>query len=333
MQEQNKYRSIVIKDPHFMFGFRNNIRKAGWENDIDSKIFQVIDYALVNEIKKIQFTGDVSEKSRRRDWSLNQLQQNKKRLQYFKDADLEVISNLGNHDYFDGKEELEGTAFNEYVQSNLLIYNGTYSEPIISEFNDFDVQEFGIDYHHNKDIILDRFKKIQEYPTNKKTYKIVTIHSNITNSEEQLTDFTYQELAKFEIDVINCGHYHIQNELGACAKVGETLFINPWNFTRVSRDYNTRTDEHHPEMVHITIDSNGISSEVIKLQIKPFQEAFDIPSINLMQELGKERFSFFDEIDLDGMDNNLNDSDLIKELAKKAGFSEESAELAKELLC
>lgn len=329
-----EFNNIVIKDPHFMFGFRNNIRKPGWESDIDNKLNQVIEYAVNNSIKKIQFTGDVSEKSRRRDWSLSQLQQNKKRLQLFKDAQLILISNLGNHDYFDGREELKGTAFNEYVQSNLLIYRGTNSEPVINELDDHIVIEFGIDYHHSKEVILNRLAFIRDfhYDSSKKVRKILTMHSNITNSEERLTDFTYNQLAEYNIDIINCGHYHIQSELGACAKVKDTLFINPWNFTRVSRDYNVKMDEHIPEFIHVKITKDEIFTSIHKLRVRPFAEAFDAQIVNLMQELGKTDFTFFEEIDLDGMQNDLRDEDAIDLLAKNGNFSKEAIKLAKELM-
>ncbi len=127
---QNSFNFLLIKDPHFMFGFRNNIRKHGWEHDIDSKINQIISYAETNSIKYIFFTGDVFEKSKKKDWSLNQLQQNKKRLKRFKKAGIEIYSNAGNHDFFDGRESIEGTAFGEMVDLGLINYIGSKMEPI-----------------------------------------------------------------------------------------------------------------------------------------------------------------------------------------------------------
>ena len=116
---------IFIKDPHFMYGFRNNIRRPGWEKVIDDKLDQIINYAKENNIKYIFFAGDVFEKNRKKDWSFNQLQQNKMRLKLFKKAGLEIYTNMGNHDYFDGRETIEDTVFGEMVEIGLLNYVGT----------------------------------------------------------------------------------------------------------------------------------------------------------------------------------------------------------------
>jgi len=89
----DKFQFILVKDPHFMFSFKNNIRKHGWEKQIDDKIHQIIKYAKEKNINNIFFTGDVFEKSNKKDWSLNQLQQNKKRFVQFKKAGLSIFSN------------------------------------------------------------------------------------------------------------------------------------------------------------------------------------------------------------------------------------------------
>jgi UDP-2,3-diacylglucosamine pyrophosphatase LpxH len=325
---------ILIKDPHFMFGFRSNIRKHGWEKDIDDKIDQIITYALNNNIENIFFTGDVFEKNRKKDWSFNQHQQNKARLKKFKRAGLKVFSNMGNHDYFDGKETPEGTIFGEMVENGLINYIGTSMPPITFKVSEeFKVYLFGIDHHQAIDKILDELERISMLDLRP---KIVLMHSNITDTQEIVSDFTYNQLSKYNIDVIGCGHWHLAPEKAMVQKVNDTYFLNPWNLTRVVRDYHVKLDEHVPTIIHGRIvpvgDDYSFNFKEIPLRVKPFSEAFNVDIINFLQELGKTEFSFFEEVDLDDEEMLDDDAMLIESLAQAYNIPEESVKLAKELL-
>lgn len=332
------FKFVLVKDPHFMFGFKNRIRKSGWEADIDSKINQIISHCLTNDIKYVLFTGDVSEKSRKRDWSLNQILQNKKRLRKFKTAGLMIISNMGNHDYFDGHEAITDTAFGDYVESGLITYVGSGTLPMYFDIADgVQLELNGIDHHQSDADVLDKLQHIKDtFKPGYKLIKMCTMHSNITSKPEQLTDFTYPQLAEFGIDVINCGHYHLQSSEGAVSKLGNTYFLNPWNLTRVARDYHVKFDEHIPEFVSGEIGySNNQATfnfEVIQLKIKPFSEAFNVEAINLLQELGKTKFDFFKTIDLKQDAGDADDNSIITELAKEHKISKEAIIIARGLL-
>ncbi len=336
----NYFEYILVKDPHFAFAFRNNVRKHPWERAIDDKIDQIITYMNDKNIKNLFFTGDIFDKSKKKDWSLNQFQANKKRLKRFKSAGINVFSNLGNHDYFDGHESLEGTTFGEMVDLGLLNYIGTGREPIRFPVSDVgEVFLFGVDYHVDTNKVLDQLQQISAYPRGPQSSKLVLLHSNVTSDKEILTDFTYRQLSDYDIDVLNLGHYHLVPKGGAIQELNGTHFLNPWNLTRVVRDYNVKLDLHRPEMIHTKItflpESDPIYSfQEIFLNVGKFSETFNVDIINMLQEMGKGRFSFFEEVGLDGLDEeDLSDDDLLlKNLAETREISEDSVKIAQELL-
>lgn len=334
MNDLESFEYLLIKDPHFMFGFRNNIRKHGWEKAIDDKIYQIINYAKDQGIKNIIFTGDVFEKSKRVDWSFKQFQENKYRLEMFKTAGLEVYSNLGNHDQFNGRETIEDTVFGEMVDLGLIHYIGTGMSPVIFDVGPKKIGLFGIDYHNSGDRVLDELERVSMYQG--LDYKICTTHSNITTTKEIMTDFTYNHISKFDIDVLNCGHWHLQPPEGCIQELDGTTFLNPWNLTRVSRDYNVKMDEHIPSFIHVDVVFVGDNAKPkfteIPLKILPFSEAFNVDVINLLQELGKEGFDFFKNVSLELEEDENDDDDLMKAIAEKHKISERSIEIAKELL-
>ena len=337
---------LLVKDPHFMFGFRSGVRKHGWEKDIDAKIDQIIDYAVSNNIKYLFFTGDVFEKNKKKDWSFNQLQQNKNRLKRFKKNGIKVYSNMGNHDYFDGHETPEGTIFGEMVEAGLINYIGTGMPPVTVEITPaetfYDEKKYfnlyGIDHHQSIDKILDELGRISSDPGAgiPKGVKMVLMHSNITDKNIRLTDFTYDQLSLYNIDIVGCGHWHLMPECGPIAKVNDTYFLNPWNLTRVTRDYNVKLDEHRPAMIHGKVipigDEYSFEFKEIPIKFKPFSEAFNTDVINLLQELGKSEFQFFEEIDLSQEDDLNDDNKLIVSLAEIYDIPPRSVEIAKELL-
>ncbi len=325
---------LMIKDPHFMFGFRSNIRKAKWENAIDDKLKQIIDYAKEHNIKNIFFTGDVFEKSKRVEWSFKQFQENKHRLEMFKTAGLDIYSNLGNHDMMDGRETVEDTVFGEMVDLGLINYVGSSMPPVVFDLNGKKIGLFGIDHHQSDEKVLDELERVSVYPG--LDYKICSTHSNITSNKEIMTDFTYKHLSIFNIDVINCGHWHLQPPEGAIQELNGTTFLNPWNLTRVSREYHTKMDEHIPSFIHAKIIFVGDEAQAtfteIPLKVLPFSEAFNIDVVNLLQELGKEGFDFFENISLDVDEEENDDNVLMKAIAEKHKISKRSIEIAKELL-
>jgi len=332
----DSFEYIFVKDMHLMFKFRNNIRKHGWEKDIDYKLKQIIDYMVVNNIKYLFTAGDIFEKTK--DWSFKQFQANMDRLKLFKKAGITLFSNLGNHDMTNGRESVEDTVFQAAVELGLVTHVGSDMAPYkFLTQKDKEVLLFGIDYHQSLTRVLDELDVVSNYKrqTESASVKLLLIHSNITDKNIQLTDFSYEQLSQFDIDIINCGHYHLVPEGGAIQEVGGTHFLNPWNLTRVSRDYAVKLDEHRPEFIHARINfvpDPVFDFQEIFLETKKFSEAFNIDLINMLQELGKSEFDFFKNIELEQDEDMNSDEKLLETLAEAHKITKESIQIAKELL-
>jgi len=333
----NDFNFIFVKDMHLMFNFRNNIRKPGWEKAIDSKLIQIINYMKANNINVLFTSGDVFEKTK--DWSFKQFQANKERLLWFKKAGIQIYSNMGNHDYANGHEDIKGTIFGEMQELGLINYIGTRTPSADFLIGDRyehknHVELYGIDHHQSIDKVLDELDRKSHF--NSGAFKILLMHSNITDEQTKLTDFTYEQLSKFNFDIICCGHWHLAPKGGAIQTVNNTVFLNPWNLTRVTREYHVKLDEHKPSFIHGSVirvgDEFTTEFKEIQLEILPFSEAFNTNIINMLQEMGKEGFKFFEEIDLE-QDEELNDDNiLLGNIAEHYKISKKSIEIAKGLL-
>lgn len=308
---------IFIKDPHFMFGFRNNIRKPGWEKDIDYKITQIIEYCKSNNINIIIFSGDVFEKSKKSDWNFNQVIANKSRLKQFKANNIEVYSIMGNHDYFDGHENIENTFFGDCVETHLINYID-FNKP----FETNEAIFYGIDYHEDHNIIQEKINIAESCSKNK--HLNIIIHANVTKEVTPFTDFTFEELAKYNVDCFLCGHYHIGSEIDT---INNTTFFNPWNLTRVSRDYNVKSELHIPQFIHAKIKDKKLEYKVIDLKFKSFKDAFNSELMDVLST----NFKFFNNIDIDEFQIN-DDDDMLTKIADKNKISKESLNIAKDLL-
>ena len=341
-KDNNTFEYVFVKDMHLMYNFRNNIRQTGWEKAVDDKLRQIIDYMTVNKITNLFTAGDIFDKTS--DWSFKQFQANVERLRWFKKAGIKLYSNLGNHDMAQGRESVEGTIFKAAVDLDLLTYVGSGMEPI--QFSiDGEANEvllFGVDYHVSLGKVIDEVCRVSDYPRcqqSTKTCKLVLMHSNVTSEKSILSDLTYGQLADYDIDIFNLGHYHLVPSGGAIQKLKDSTFLNPWNLTRVSRDYHAKLDEHKPEFIHTKItfvkdQKPTVEAKEIFLKVGKFSETFNVDTINMLQELGKGKFAFFDDVGLDGMEKEemSDDEVLLQSIAKAKEISEDSIKIAKELL-
>jgi DNA repair exonuclease SbcCD nuclease subunit len=258
-------------------------------------------------------------------------------LKKFKNAGITVYSNAGNHDYLDGRETIHDTPFGEMVDLGLINYVGTDTPPKVFNVEGGKVTLFGVDYHVSLEKVKNRIEEIDAFKREENEVKIALTHSNITSDTERLTDFTYGQLSGFDIDILNCGHWHLVPEGGAIQTVNNTTFLNPWNLTRVSREYNVKLDEHKPEMIHVKITfvpsmEPQFEFKEVFLNVGRFSETFNIDVINMLQELGKEHFSFFEEIELNEDVELDEDEKLLVSLAETQKISPESIKIAKELI-
>lgn len=307
-----------VKDPHQMFGFKNNIRQSGWEQDIEQKLVFIKDQLLSRNITTLIFSGDLLDRQHAKDWSFKLYLKNAEILEkIFVKNGIDIYSIQGNHDMFDGHETIEGTVFGKLIADGILKRISIQSPLVFSEENKT-LEIFGIDYHFNKENTLAELHAINSrvVPLPNHQLKVaVVMHNNITPQPERVSDFTYDYLSTTftNIDIFLCGHYHIGFPT-IC--VNNTTFVNPWNMTRVVRDYDVKLDHHEPEMV--ICDPFADSYEHIKLPIKKFSDAFKPEVVNLLENSNK--FQFFEEITTESFEELLKsekDEEILQGLVQK----------------
>ena len=310
-------RFIITKDEHLQLGFRNRYRKPGWEDDVYNKHRFIIDYMIKNNIKYKLTTGDILDKQT--GWSFKQYLANKKILEMYKNANIQIFSIAGNHDMIEGRNTIKDSVFEEFCNQGLINYNKFWNfENIIFIAKDF--VNIGIDI--KKEEFLENIKNEVSYLKSLDKKIGLVLHQNITPEPERVTEITYQELADLGLDVVIAGHYHkgFPPQI-----VNNTLFINPWNLWRVVRNYEVKEELHTPEFVDLKIiekDSNTLSFEfeTIEVPYKKYSEAFDIAKVENYKNIKKEVFSFFNNISLD----NFDETDEVKILDKiKTKFGSE----------
>ncbi len=329
---------ITMKDPHLSFGFQNRIRK-NYETQVQDKLEFVKNYCLKNNIKTIIATGDVFDSSAEDKWSFKKYRKNKRILETFKQFNINLYSIVGNHDMFHGLEDSDNTVFGEMVHDK-IIYNIT-EQPIIYQQDNKSIKIQGIDYSNDKSIVEEKLRLFDQ--EDKTLFKIAVLHSNVTPSEVQVTDFTYKSLAENypTIDVMILGHYHIGYDTQTIIRENgkKITFINNWNFTRVVRDYETQLDEHSPEFEHcaISFDSTGefkFVSKTIKIPFITYDLAFSSREVNILQKSKQDIFNFFKSIDITDIKKNgkKDNITLIRDIAKKNSYSDQAVSKSLEYL-
>jgi len=302
-----------IKDPHLMFGFRNLLRNPGWEQDILLKLNFIKDTMIANQVSTLIISGDLMDKSKEQDWTFKQYRILKDHLfDIFISNGIELYSIQGNHDMFDGHADLNGTVFGELCKDGIIKHLTKLT------LNNFNI--YGIDYHNEKDLIKDKFKEIISGDTSG-NIPIICSHTNISPNENQLVDFTYNELSNLGNCIHLCGHYHLGFK--PC-KINNSVFINPYNLTRVARDYQVKMDEHIPELVLVDLNNFSLDNlewvKSIIIPCKPFKEAFREEIQSLIEE--SKKFKFFEdsgEVNIEKLldEKELSDVELVKVLINK----------------
>jgi hypothetical protein len=309
-----------IKDPHLMFGFSNNIRKPlpgsganSWENSIRKKLEFIASHMKTNGISILLISGDLFEHSKLGDWTFNKYFKNKSALlEIFIDEGIELYSVQGNHDMFNGKAQINGTIFGELISDGIIQH--LTIEPLEFRTQIGIIKIHGTDYSFTE---AEQKRKFHIINNEESVINMVVSHTNITPNEEQLSDFTYQELSENypNINVHLCGHYHLGYDPTI---VNEVTFINPWNLTRVSREYQVKMDNHIPQLVLLDLDNYSNSNldwvQTIEIPHLNFYDAFREEVVSILKE--NQKFKFFDSdeevISLDNLvGEDLDDNQLL----------------------
>jgi DNA repair exonuclease SbcCD nuclease subunit len=268
-----------------------------------------------NGIRILIMSGDVFDRSNRSDWSFNKWLKHKSiLLNIFVREGIEIYSVQGNHDMFDGKDEINDTVFGEMIEKGIIKH--LTAHPLEFQTAVGIIKIHGMDYSFTKDKQKRKFQLLNE---NSKDYiSLCVSHTNISPNEDHLVDFTYLELSENfpNIDVHLCGHYHLGYE---STILNDVTFINPWNMTRVIREYQVRMDNHTPEVVLLDLDRYNSDNidwvQHVEIPHLPFHEAFNEEVISVLKENQKFKFfedSFGEVISLDGLiDEDLDDNQLL----------------------
>lgn len=333
------YKFIAIKDPHLAFGFQNRIRK-NYELHVTNKFNFIREYCLKNTISNIIFTGDVFDSSKEDKWSFKKYRKNKRFLEKFKETELELYSNVGNHDMFHGYEDADSTIFGEMVHDRIL--NNITTNPILIQEDGIELVIAGVDYSHDLEIVKQNIMKVNN---GKGDYKVCVIHSNVTpNIVDRITDFTYKSLAEDypNIDIFILGHYHVGYVTEELVRDNgkSVTFINNWNLTRVVRDYEVELDEHTPEFESVEIHFDIVSktfrliTKTVSIPFVEYGETFHAKDIEIIKKSRQEILKFFETIDFEEIknDSKKDDGALINQIKEKHAFSDESVTIALEYL-
>jgi len=303
---------ITLKDPHYSFGFQNSLR-FNYEKNILHKLSFVQKYCKSNGISHKIYTGDVFDSSHEDKWSFKKYRKNKRVLEAFPRSGINIYSNQGNHDMFHGLEDSKDTIFGEMVHDGII--NNISMVPLIKDIGEHRIHIQGIDFANNQEVVKEKLYHFNKYERdNDKIFKVVVLHSNISPEDVilndiNITDFTYSSLVLNypNVDMFICGHYHVGYDT-QCIKrkprIGgkDAWIINNWNFTRVSRDYETELGEHTPEFEDIKIsvidDKFVVDCETVIIPHEVYEETFTPKFIEIDKLSKKEISSFFKTINV-----------------------------------
>ena len=334
------FRFISIKDPHMNFGFQNKIRFNN-DEDLTNKWMWLLNYMLEQQVKHLVITGDLTNSNDEKKWSFKQYILNKQILELFILNGIQVHSVMGNHDMFNGMEQINNTVFGELVKENVI--NHLSSKPLIIETEKGNIAIYGVDYSKNLDNVREKLQYVNDKISETNNISnIVVFHSHVTPAEIAITDFTYESLLKDYpyIDLFICGHYHGGFPFQVFYKGGLTSgsdhvgFVNNWSFQRVVRDYYNELNVHTPEISDIKLLwSEGWNRQIfgvknVLIPCNSYELTFKPKVIDLLKYTRKEQFIFFEKINFDNIKTGDDDIEILKLIAEEDKCSPEIINLA-----
>ena len=314
---------LFVKDLHLR---PNNIKQPVGRNDkyyeqIESKIKQIRDYAVKNDIKFILCAGDIFDIKARSRYTLDSILYLEKVLKLLtNNRDIDLVTIAGNHDMPNSsREELPRSVYgylsrqgylravNSYTDDNTHIKTTHRLIDVNSETEivNKEVSAYGIDYNPDIDILRKELEDLNRF-VEKDDINILMIHEHCLPKKENIyaNYLTYDEVFKLasNFKVILAGHLHKGYPVYE-NKETKQVIINPWSFNRLARDYYTVNGEHIPEIVDIEViyedvkDSYFIKHNTISLQVEPFDKTFVKQQLNIEQEYHKSITEFINKID------------------------------------
>ena len=322
---------LTLKDPHINVSHTNRHR-VDYGKDIETKWSFINDYCEQKQVSCIVATGDVLERNMSKDWSFKAY--TRVRNFMYNHVKQLIYTNVGNHDYLDGKyKDTKDTVFDQLCRDGSLSnISGKRTEYIQG------VGIYGINYDHELNEVLDAlnevYEKILEEKKSGRIKSAVLISHTTIIPREKLTPIlkdsvhlTYEFLATNYpmIDVHVLGHYHKPEEI---TRIKDTTFVSPRNMLRMVRDSDVMTDQFQPQFGILEFDDGKfVKAEYVDIPFVPYQEAFKIGiSDEINASEARETIALDFDID-DFKNNNLTDTELLDIIIKDRELSPEIKDL------
>lgn len=271
---------FAVKDLHFRFGFKP---PAGRTDDFEMQIFRKIDHLLDlravyeergNEILGLLLTGDNTDIKSDSAYGFKSTRLNLNAFQLLKDEFGTLFSVAGNHDLNFSSRAYKDESFYSFLVERKLIDDIAYPKSSVELLKGNSVSLTGVDYTPDID---DMFEELNEaLSLDEHKHRIVVVHEHLVPTDNDLLPFgksiTYKDFLKrlkYPVDIVVAGHLHKGFPL---SKVGNTTFINVWNFTRLARDYYSVSGQHIPQVAIINLDDMSVIVEDIPHET--FKKAF-----------------------------------------------------------
>lgn len=285
---------LFIKDPHFRKGFQKPLgRQDSFEFEIENKVDFIAQYALENKIDAVCYTGDLTDKKNPSDYLASQLIVNERLMAKI---GIPQFTIFGNHDLPASSIQLKDRSILNYFMSHKVIN----ALPVTIE----NVVIHGIDFIENIDEHHEALKKLHD-TMNPNDINIVVMHQHYVppfskNAELKFIHFnTYQDLYEYEkVNVFVMGHLHMgfDTTYRELPNGKKQVFINPWNMTRLARNYYSVNELHKPEMVELTADHGELTWKHIPLPHLPYAEAFNEIEVKQSEIFNEKMKSFIESM-------------------------------------
>jgi DNA repair exonuclease SbcCD nuclease subunit len=270
----------VIKDPHFRLGFKSPISREQEEFDfsIKSKVKQIATLALKEGVDVIVISGDIFDIKETSRYVVKQLKPIGEQLDILKKATKQkmIITVAGNHDLPHSSRSLKSESVYDYFQSLGKIVSVHKSEIRFNTKKDTVVFS-GLDFTSK---LTELYKEMKEYDNNilEKATRVFLLHEHLLPNKDFNKDrflgnkMSYKRVLKEfkNIDVFVAGHYHKGYKP---YHDSNRWVVNPYNMTRLARDYYVVNGEHIPTVNLVKVKKGKIEVEEYPLEVVDFSKA------------------------------------------------------------
>ena len=252
------------------------------------------------------------------------------------DADLDVMYDIvtsmrgryywyqcaGNHCLKARSRDLRGTAIGLLMATKMIqVPSGAVYFGGNEKMKRKVLVRFG-HYYDNKKLGKELYRLEDK---DKYDYRILIAHDTLTLNKEKFKHTRITEISKNDFDLTLSGHYHFPFD----EQVGNTRYINPGSFTRLTKD--KRDMKRSVSLVIITIPNTG-KIEIKYVPLKsclPWEKVFDVKRIDEdAEEDNRLTSEFSDSLAKMGM-NNFNIEEVIETVAEEHNVPKRIVEVCK----